>query len=79
MRLRLRVKGTPSVTPTPIAEQTSSEAGLNPLRNGLSPSGGNGYTNYIPASGTTSNRGGYTPPPKRTPFVVIPEGVCSNC
>jgi len=33
----------------------------------------------IPNTTATKNRGKYTAPPKRTPWAVIPEGVCKDC
>ena len=72
------VSGKKSVVPEPMFSREESTAGLNPIRShGVS--AGSAFTNTIPNRSVTTNKGNYTPPPKNTPFAVIPKGVCSNC
>lgn len=75
--LKLVARGAKALVPQPMFTKESSE-GLNPIRS-HSRAVSSPYTSVIPNRSVSVNKGKYTAPPKRTPFAVIPEGVCRGC
>ena len=75
--LKLIARGRKAVVPEPMFARESSQ-GLNPLR-APGVGGSATYTNTIPNRTMSVTKDKYTPPPKNTPFAVIPKNVCRNC
>lgn len=76
--LKLKVFGRKAVVPTSITDETSDSGSSGGVRNNMAYASGT-RSNVIPNRVVASNRGKYTAPPKATPWVYIPDGVCKDC
>jgi hypothetical protein len=76
--LKLIARGRKAVVPSSITDSPERAPSSRAVNHRME-SAGSGYTNVIPNRQVTKNVGNYTPPPKRAPWTVIPDGVCRGC